>query len=348
MKLIDMHCDTISRIYNEQKHLAKTNLRQNSFQIDLLKMKSAGYLLQNFALFIDLSETKDPYDTFLGQHAVFQTEMDANSDLILPVTTYSEILSNKNHGIMSALLTLEEGQVCGGSLDRLKEVYDLGVRMMTFTWNYPNSLGFPAEPAPFISLDKTTHTASSNSAQTPPIYQTAYSRPQKGLTRLGIDFLAEMERLGIIADVSHLSDEGICDVCNFATRPFCASHSNARRLCRRGRNLPDELIQNISEKGGVIGVNYYGPFLTNMPDEQDVFFSRVKDIVHHICHISRLGGIYCIGLGSDFDGIDNNLELKNCSQMDLLEWELKKCGFRSSEIERIFYQNVLDFYQELL
>lgn len=343
MKLIDMHCDTISRIYNEQKHLAKVNLRQNSFQVDLLKMKSAGYLLQNFALFIDLSETKDPYDTFLGQHAVFRAEMETNSDLIMPVTTYSEILSNENQGKMSALLTLEEGEVCGGSLDKLREAYDLGVRMMTFTWNYPNSLGFPAEPAPFISLGNTPDLEQKTS-----VCQAAYSRSQKGLTSLGIEFLAEMEHLGIIADVSHLSDEGIRDVCNFSTKPFCASHSNARCLCSRGRNLPDELIQSISKKGGVIGVNYYGPFLTNMPNEQDVYFSHIKDIVHHICHISKLGGIYCIGLGSDFDGIDDNLELKNCSQMDLLEWELKKCGFRSSEIERIFYQNVLDFYQELL
>lgn len=173
-------------------------------------------------------------------------------------------------------------------------------------------------------------------------------RPQKGLTDMGIEFLSEMERLGIIADVSHLSDEGIRDVCRFATKPFCASHSNARSLCARGRNLPDALIHSISEKGGVIGVNYYGPFLSDTPDEKGIFFSRVRDIVCHICHISNIGGIYCIGLGSDFDGIDDNLELENCSQMEILEQELRRCGFHTSEIEQIFYKNVLDFYRELL
>lgn len=333
MKIIDMHCDTISRIYQEQKRQKQTHLRKNSFQIDLTKMKSAAYLLQNFALFIDLGETAKPYETFLGQLAVFREEMAQNADLIAPVTSYSQILTNERQGKMSALLTLEEGEVCGGSLTRLQEIYDLGIRMMTFTWNYPNSLGYPAEPAPFTGLCK-------------PV--TTYSRPQKGLTSLGVEFLAEMERLGIIPDVSHLSDEGICDVCRLATKPFCASHSNARSLCGRGRNLPDGLIRAISEKGGIIGVNYYGPFLSDTPNEDDIFFSRIKDVAQHICHISDIGGIYCIGLGSDFDGINDNLELENCSQMELLAQELRRCGFHTSEIEQIFYKNTLNFYQELL
>lgn len=322
MKLIDMHCDTISRIYQERKQQKTANLRENSFQVDLTKMKSAGYLVQNFALFIDLTETENPYQTFEEQFAIFQEEMQQNSDLITPVTSYSEILSNEKQQKMSALLSLEEGEVCGGDPAHLTEIYEMGVRMMTFTWNYPNSLGFPAEPV--------------------------CPQSERGLTSLGIEYLAEMERLGIIADVSHLSDKGIRDVCRFAAKPFCASHSNARSLCNRGRNLPDELIRKIAEKGGVIGANYYGPFLSDIPNEQNIFFSQAKDIARHIYHISDIGGIYCIGLGSDFDGIDNNLELNNCSKMEILEQELKNCGFHANEIERIFYKNVLDFYQELL
>lgn len=350
MKIIDMHCDTISRIYHEKQQQKEANLRQNSFQVDLTKMKSAAYLLQNFALFIDLGETEDPYGAFLGQLAVFRKEMSQNADLIAPAVSYSEILTNESQGKMSALLTLEEGEVCKGSLKRLQEIYGLGIRMMTFTWNYPNSLGYPAEPAPFTDITKsiTVHKDNANLSSLINAYHTAYSRPEKGLTSLGIEFLVEMERLGIIPDVSHLSDEGIRDVCRFATKPFCASHSNARALCRRGRNLPDVLIRAISEKGGIIGVNYYAPFLCNAPNKQEVFFSQIKDIVQHICHISDIGGIYCIGLGSDFDGIDDNLELENCSQMELLAQELQKCGFHTGEIEQIFYKNVLNFYQELL
>ena len=98
MKIIDMHCDTISRIYQEQKRQKQTHLRKNSFQIDLTKMKSTAYLLQNFALFIDLGETAIPYETFLGQLAVFREEMAQNADLIAPVTSYSQILTIERQG----------------------------------------------------------------------------------------------------------------------------------------------------------------------------------------------------------------------------------------------------------
>ena len=141
MKIIDMHCDTISRICQERVKNNNCNLHDNSLQVDLMKLKSSEYLLQNFALFIDLGETDCPYHTFQQQLAIFEEEITKNSNLIAPVTSYSEIITNEKIGKMSALLTLEEGEVCGGSLDRLKEIYDLGIRMMTFTWNYPNSLG---------------------------------------------------------------------------------------------------------------------------------------------------------------------------------------------------------------
>ena len=318
MKIIDMHCDTISRIY---KH-PDTSLRQNDFQLSLLKMKSAGYLLQNFAMFTDLDEEACPYDACREQIAIFHKEMELNRDLITPVTTYHEILENERLGKMSALMTIEEGQVCKGDLQILKEFYDCGVRMMTFTWNHKNTLGSPSEP----------------------VHGTA----KGGLTNVGIAFLDAMEQLGMIPDVSHLSDQGILDVCRLSKKPFVASHSNSRALCNRGRNLPDELIREIAKKGGMIGTNFYGPFLTTLPDDNSCFYSYVKDIAKHIRHMTNVGGISAIGLGSDFDGIDDNLELKDCRHMDLLESELRKNGFHESEIERIFYKNVLNLYQELL
>lgn len=318
MQIVDMHCDTISRIY---KHPGAA-LRQNTFQLDLLKMKSAGYLLQNFAMFIDLDETDCPYDTCKEQISIFQREMENNQDFICPVTTYHEIMENKKQGKMSALMTIEEGQVCKGDLKILKEFYDAGARMMTFTWNHKNTLGSPAEPV--------------------------HGTSRGGLTHLGIAFLDAMEQLGIIPDVSHLSDQGIIEVCRLAKKPFVASHSNARALCDRGRNLPDELIQEIAKKGGVIGINFYGPFLTSALNDTGCHYSYARDIAKHIRHMTNIGGISCVGLGSDFDGIDDNIEMKNCSYMERLVSELRKNGFHESELERIFYKNVLDLYKELL
>lgn len=324
MKITDMHCDTISRIYQERRQGKHPVLRSNSFQTDLEKMKQAGYLLQNFAMFLDIGQTSVPYQDCQEQIRLFLEEMEKNQDIIGMVTNYNDIMENQKQGKMSALMTLEEGEACEGSLDKLREFYRLGVRMMTFTWNYPNSLGFPGEPA-------ASHLSQS-----------------QGLTPRGMEFLEEMERLGIIPDVSHLSDAGIRDVCRLARKPFCASHSNARSLCRRGRNLPDEFIRAIAEKGGVIGANYYGPFLSNTPNVLGCYYGYVRDVAAHIRHITDVGGINCMGLGSDFDGIDNNLEMKNCTYLGLLEQELKKCGFHESEIDRIFYQNVLAFYKEVL
>lgn len=318
MKIIDMHCDTISRIYKNPG----SQLRQNDFQLDLMKMKSSGYLLQNFAMFIDLDETEHPYETCLEQIRIFKSELEKNNDLIAPVTNYAEILENEKLGKMSALMTIEEGQVCGGDLRILKEFYDLGARMMTFTWNHKNTLGFPTEPV--------------------------HDSDRGGLTHLGIAFLDAMEQLGIIPDVSHLSDQGITDVCRLAKKPFVASHSNSRFLCGRCRNLPDELIRKIAEKGGVIGANFYGPFLTSTPDSDGCFFSYAKDVARHIRHLVDVGGLACVGLGSDFDGIDDNIEMKDCSFLPLLEAELCKIGFSETEIEHIFYRNVLNLYQALL
>lgn len=324
MKITDMHCDTISRIYQERRQGKRPALRSNSFQIDLEKMKESGYLLQNFAMFLDIGQTSVPYQECREQIRLFLEEMEKNQDIIGLVMDYDGITENQKQGRMSALMTLEEGEACEGSLAKLQEFHGLGVRMMTFTWNYPNSLGFPGEPA-------ASHLSQS-----------------QGLTPLGMEFLEEMERLGIIPDVSHLSDAGIRDVCCHARKPFCASHSNARALCKRGRNLPDEFIRAIAEKGGVIGANYYGPFLSNTPNVLGCYYGYVSDIVSHIRHITNVGGIDCMGLGSDFDGIDNNLEMKNCSYLGLLEQELKKSGFHESEIDKIFYQNVLAFYKEVL
>lgn len=323
MKTADMHCDTLSRIYQAEKFQPAVSLLENPFQLDFKKMKASGYILQNFAAFVDLDQEEDPYEACLEQIRIFYREMKKNQSLISPVTCYSQILQNQKQHKMSALLTIEEGQVCLGDLKKLQEYYRLGVRMMTFTWNHKNSLGNPAEPADG-------------------------SCSRGGLTHLGIAFLDAMEQLGIIPDVSHLSDEGISDVCRLAKKPFAASHSNARALCGRQRNLPDELIKKIAERNGIIGINYYGPFLTEIPDAQGICYGKIADVARHIRHITNIGGISCAGLGSDFDGIDDNLELKDCSHLELLADELKKNHFYESEIDAVFSENVLSFYREVL
>ena len=170
---------------------------------------------------------------------------------------------------------------------------------------------------------------------------------EHGLTEVGIAFVEEMERLGMIIDVAHLNDAGIRDVFLHTKKPFVASHSNARAVCSHPRNLTDEMIRALSERGGVMGINYYGGFLRDVPaGGEDV--SRVADMVAHMKHIRNVGGIQVIGLGSDFDGMGGDLELKTAADLPRLAQEMERQGFTAGEIEAVFAGNVLRVYRELL
>lgn len=268
---------------------------------------------------------------------LFYNEMDKNKDLIRPVTTYKEIIENQQNGLLSALLTVEEGEVCQGNLAFLRNFYRLGVRMMTLTWNYENQLGFPNDfPKQGDPKPKSSHTYFMNGTPS-----------KKGLKEKGLEFIAEMERLGIIIDVSHLSDGGFYDVYNHTSRPFVASHSNAREVCPHCRNMTDDMIRKMGERGCVIGLNYLGKFLSAVSEDGRPK-SSLEAMVRHAKYITNLGGMDCLGLGSDFDGFTEQSELYDCSAMPLLSEALKKNGFSSSDVDKIFYQNVLNLYKEIL
>jgi membrane dipeptidase len=353
MNIIDMHCDTISAIRQFQKAEWKKDgtekccLRKNELQIDLEKMREGGYLLQNFALFVDCQEEENPMEAALEMVDLYYRELEKNNDWIRPAFSYEDILKNKEKGVMTALLTLEEGEICKGSLAYLRNFYRLGVRMMTLTWNYENQIGAPNTyfrrtftPGAEGEQGKIPHDVSKEDLR--------FGRPdQKGLTETGLAFLSEMEKLGMIIDVSHLSDGGFYDVYHHTTRPFAASHSNARTLCPHCRNLTDDMIRKMGERGCIIGLNYYGNFLTDQMEEEKIK-STVADVARHARYIADLGGVSCLGLGSDFDGFLGETELSDCSKMPILEQELKKQHFSASEIDRILYGNVLNFYRECL
>ncbi len=324
MKVIDMHCDTIARIFASAAD-TPAHLKKNSFQLDLDKMQQGNYLLQNFAIFLDKEAERSPYETAKAMIACFYQEMAQNRTVIRPVTRYEEILQNQQENILSALLTLEEGAPLEGSLEKLHEFYQLGVRMLTLTWNYPNELGFPNAAFTDGNTEQLT-------------------QPQKGLTAAGIEIVKEMDALGMIIDVSHGSDQLVHDVLQHSTRPFVASHSNARQVRNHFRNLPDELIRAIAERGGIIGLNFFDQFLKTDTQTE----ALMDQIVAHAKHLKKIGGIDVIGLGSDFDGIPLHPELPDATVMPKIYDKLKSSGFTAAEADQIFYQNVLRLYKEFL
>ena len=152
----------------------------------------------------------------------------------------------------------------------------------------------------------------------------------------------EMNKLGMIVDVSHLSDKGFWDVINTSTKPIVASHSNARGVCKNVRNLTDEMIIALHKNGGVMGMNYCADFMDVDPE---IGKNTIDCTIKHIKYIKELVGVDVIALGSDFDGIDPNIEIKDASLMPRLVERLKEEGFTEEEIEKITYKNALRVFK---
>ena len=321
MKVVDMHCDTIGELWKAEKAGKSISLRSNSLHIDLEKMQKGDYLLQNFAMFVFLGREKDPLVNVLEMIDVYNRAMAENADIIGPVLNYEDIEKNRAAGKLSGMLTIEEGAVLKGNPYVVRTLYQLGVRMLTLTWNFENEIGYPNTIVKAKDYDPSRH---------------------YGLKPEGIEIVREMNRVGMIVDVSHLGDDGFWDVVKYCDGPFVASHSNARAVCNHTRNMTDDMIRALANKGGVMGLNFCGDFLN--PNGK----SRVEDMVRHAKHIINVGGSDILGLGTDYDGIDGDLELDHCDKMPLLAQEMERQGFSTQQIEKIFHGNVLRLYREVL
>lgn len=306
-----MHCDTILKLMEDDS----LSLKKNPFCIDVDKLKRGDYLAQFFALFVELNMKEDPYITCMNMLNKFFEQMEKCKDNMVFASSYEEFERNHKNNKISAFLTIEEGGVLKGDLNNLKRFYDLGVRLITLTWNYPNEIGYPN-------------------------YKFQYAR--NGLTDFGKELVGEMNRLHMLIDVSHLSDEGFYDVAKLSKQPFVASHSNARSITEHSRNLTDDMIKLLAQSGGIMGINFCSAFLGSSSE------GRIIDMVEHIKHIQKIGGIDIIALGSDFDGISNEVEIKDSSEMNKLAFELGRNGFNDDAIEKIFYKNALRIIKDVL
>lgn len=332
--IADLHCDTISKLRDyrlgrvvEEKsqvpYYERNRMFRNEFHLDLERMKQADYLLQNFAIYIDSDMDADVYGTYREMCRMFQEEMRENADSIRQVFRFSDITENRKNGRMSAMLTVEEGQAAD-SPEHLEQLYADGVRLITLTWNHRNALGCPN----CIRPDGTHSLTRPNT--------------EEGLTEYGFRVIARMEELGMMIDVSHLSDRGFYDVYENTAKPFLASHSNARTVTPHVRNLTDDMIRKLSERGGIIGVNFETTFLGAEND------CGIVAVVRHLEYLRNTGGEECLALGSDFDGIKGNPELTGVQDMEKLREALYQAGWKQRVLDKLFYENVLRFYRDVM
>ena len=197
-------------------------------------------------------------------------------------------------------LTVENASALGGNLNNIAYFKEQGIRMMSLTWNGENELASGADAG-------------------------------GGLKALGKAAVRAMENCGIILDVSHLNEEGFRDVCNTATKPFVASHSNCYDICPHRRNLKKWQIKEIIDRGGLVGINFYPVFLGS-----GNAFERVRDNIEYIL---SLGGEDCIAFGSDIDGADMGDELKTAGDVVSLRDYLLRQGISGEIAEKVFYRN---------
>ena len=309
--MIDLHCDTIAKLID----YPEVHLAENSFSVDLKKLRQAGAIAQFFALFVDKQEYPDSLGRCQAMLAIFRRELAASSAAIGLTRNGRELRENQEKGQISAFLTIDDGGVLQGSLDILEDFYQQGVRLITLTWNYPNEIGYPH------------------------LHPEGY---RLGLTSFGKELVEAMQALGMLVDVSHLSDQGFYDVVSLASRPFVASHSNCRAVTNHSRNLTDEMIHLLADKGGVMGLNFANAFLGSSA------ISQISDMVTHLQHMKKVGGVDVIALGTDFDGIGCEVEIANSGQLDKLFQALKINGFKESEIEKIAWKNALRVIDDTL
>ena len=308
--MIDLHCDTIMQLLD---HPDSGDLYRNTWKIDIEKLQKAHSKVQDFALFINLGETNDPYGRYEEMRNLCTTQIHLYGEHIQHVLSYQDVESVYESGKIGALMSIEEGGVLGGDLDKLKQAYQDGVRLITLTWNYPNGLGEPH-----------------------------CGEQHKKLTQKGIEFVEVMQDLGIIVDCSHLNDAGTEQLGDILDVPFIASHSNAREVTAHTRNLPDNLIKLIANKGGVIGLNFAQSFLGTSP------VSRIEDIVKHGLYLINKGGEDVVALGTDFDGIKPNTEIKDASEMYRLYDAFKEAGLSVEQCEKLFWKNADRLLKEIL
>ena len=225
------------------------------------RLAAGGVSLQVFALFATYGRGIEPYEKA-------RRMLSAAGEFPVPVLTGAlpAALPDAPTGVFS----IEGGEILQGSLERFAE-FDAAarVRMIALTWNFENEIGHPAK-----------------------------NGPEGGLKPFGLSFVREMNRKGVLCDVSHLNEAGFWDVIEHSTLPPVASHSNARALCEHTRNLTEAQIRAVIEKKGYIGVNFYSAFLANGRA------ATLEDVYRHVDAILQLGGEDVVGFGSDFDGID--------------------------------------------
>ena len=323
--IVDTHCDTLKCLLPQFTRLRDSmwedrskvgfGKRSKLGHIDLPRLKEGGVDLQVFAISSERDPTPAyPLRTAMEMIEAFYTECEKYPKLVQPVASHNEIIESNEDGKIAAMLSIEGADVLEGRLSMLRVYHRLGVRMVGLVHSLRNLLADGV----------------------------ADNRTKGGLSCFGIEVVEELNRLGMVVDVSHLGDAGFWDLIETSKDPVVASHSNARAVCPHPRNMTDEMIKALAEHGGVMGMNF-------APDFVDKKKPSVETLIDHIDHIVDLVGPGHVGLGSDFDGIPNTPKgLEDTSKMPAITEELVRREYSEEYIRLILGGNHLRLLKRVI
>lgn len=280
-------------------------LRENAFHIDLIRLSAFSPSAQVFSI---CTETlSDPIGKATHWLKSLNEQINKNSDIVKLCLNFNDIIFAEKNNKIAALISIEGAE----QISSLQKVYDEGVRIVHITWNFDNAL---------------CGAALGNGS---------------GLTAKGNYFVREAQKLGILLDMSHISEAGFWDVMSIIDKPVIAGHSNSRTLCNHKRNLTDEQFIALKKCGGGAGINLYPYFLENG--------RNIDSVISHIEHFMSLGGEKAVFLGCDFDGIEiTPTGISGVEDIPKLYEGLLKLNYPESIVRDIYYYNIRGIMEKVL
>jgi len=314
--IVDSHCDTALKLLNGY------DINSSSNQFTLNNSLIYDKYIQVFAMYIEPEYVRNgEYELCNRLITSVKNEVEKNSKYMKIITNKYQLQRyfNEDNRRLGVILSIEDASCLEGSIDNVQNFFDNGISIIGLTWNERNEVASGANCCGDID---------------------------DGLSEFGKQVIRKMNELGIIIDVSHLSEKSFYDVMKITSKPVIASHSCSKSICSHRRNLSDEQIKLIVSNGGVIGVNFYKDFINN-----DASKSDIKWLVKHIRHISNIGGLKCVCLGSDYDGMGKDktvIGLEDNSKLMKISNYLKEDNFTEEQIEGIMWKNQFEFLKREL
>lgn len=306
MKFFDLHCDTLYKAL-----MSNSSIYENDYQLSIKRGLRFSPWFQCFAIWIpDDMRGQKALDLVIKARKLIEKEMQLHSDKISQCKANEEFTALVNKKTCNVIFTIEGGAALAGNLENLDLFKEMGVKVITLTWNNSCEIGDGVGVL-----------------------------ESHGLTDFGRLAVKKMEKLDIIVDVSHASDKLFFDVVSIATKPIIATHSNSRSICNHKRNLSDEQFKIIKDMGGIVGINFSSSFLNN-----DTRKASIKDILLHTEHFLSLGGEKTVAMGSDFDGTDMPDDIYGIEAIeDIAEYFLSH-NYSEQLVNNILFENAYNFF----